>query len=59
MSKDITKPHLLPVENMTLTIAKAQIARGENPPINTTTMLVMALERITGKEDYTTNPVKE
>lgn len=36
---------------MALTIARSQVKRGENPPINTTTMLIMALERITEKDD--------
>lgn len=37
---------LLPAENMALTVARAQVARGENPPINTTTVLMMALDRL-------------
>lgn len=39
---------LEPAENIALTIARAQIARGENPPLNTTVMLVIALDRLTG-----------
>ena len=44
---------LLPAEKMVLTIARAQLERGENPPINMTAMLVHALERITGGPDWT------
>lgn len=41
---------LLPAENIALTVARAQLGRGENPPINTTTALVMALDRLTSIE---------
>lgn len=41
---------LLPAERIALTIARAQLARGENPPINTTAALALALERLTGQE---------
>jgi hypothetical protein len=42
-----TKPALLlPPERIALTVAKAQLRRGENPGINVTTVLVMALERL-------------
>ena len=37
---------LLPAERMALSVAQAQLQRGENPPINVTTVLVMALERL-------------
>jgi hypothetical protein len=37
---------LLPAERMALTVAKAQLQRGENPEINVTAMLLMALERV-------------
>lgn len=43
---------LLPAEHMTLTVARSQLERGENPGINITTMLVMALERLAGIRDY-------
>lgn len=44
---------LLPAESMALTVARAQCARGDNPEINTTAMLVLALDRLTGREDWT------
>jgi hypothetical protein len=44
---------LLPAESIALTIARAKIARGDEVPPNTTAMLVMALDRITGKSDWT------
>jgi hypothetical protein len=44
---------LLPAENMALTVARAQVERGENPPFSTTTMLVLALDRVTGRTDWT------
>lgn len=44
---------LLPAEDMALTVARAQVRRGEDPGLNTTTMLVMALDRLTGREDWT------
>jgi hypothetical protein len=42
---------LLPVERMAFTVAKAQIQRGENPEINVTAMLLMALERLVNEEE--------
>lgn len=48
----ISVPTLLPAESMALTVARAQLERGENPPPNTTAMLVMALDRLTGREDW-------
>jgi hypothetical protein len=48
----LTAAKLHPAENMTLTIAKAQLERGENPPINTTAMLAMTVERLAGIRDY-------
>lgn len=44
---------LHPAETMALTVARAQVRRGENPPLNTTAMLVMALDRLTGHKDWT------
>jgi hypothetical protein len=49
---------LLPVESMTLTVAKAQIKRGDEVPPNTTTMLVMTIERLIGKRDDEYNSVE-
>jgi hypothetical protein len=39
-------PALLPAEQMVVTIARAQIERGDNPEINVTTALLMAVERL-------------
>ena len=44
-------PDLLPVEKMTLAIAKGMLARGENPGVNTTAVLVMTIERLAGISD--------
>lgn len=44
---------LLPAENMALTVARAQVERGDEVPPNTTAMLVMILDRLTGHRDYT------
>ena len=43
---------LLPAENLALTVARAQLERGDRPEPNTTAMLVMALDRLTGREDW-------
>jgi hypothetical protein len=48
---------LLPAESMALTVARAQVERGENPPFSTTTMLVLALDRLTGRSDWTAESV--
>ena len=37
---------LLPAENMALTVARAQVERGENPTPNVSAVLVMALDRL-------------
>jgi hypothetical protein len=37
---------LTPGENMVLTIARAQLARGDNPPVNTTAVLVATIGRL-------------
>lgn len=42
---------LLPAESMVMTIARGQLARGDNPPINTTAVLVMIIQRLIGEED--------
>jgi hypothetical protein len=33
---------------LALTVARAQIERGDNPPVNITTVLVMTIDRLTG-----------
>lgn len=38
---------LLPAENMTLTVSRAQVERGENPTLDMTAVLIMALDRLT------------
>lgn len=50
---DATAPHsgyrqLLPEERLAVSMASAQLARGENPPVNTTAMLLLTLQRLTG-----------
>lgn len=42
-------PALQPVENMALTIALAQIERGDEVPANTTAALILALARLVGR----------
>ncbi len=44
---------LLPGESIALTVALAQVRRGETPPPNTAAVCVLALARITGRHDYT------
>ena len=41
---------LLPAESMALTIALAQVERGDEVPPNTTAVLIWALDRITREE---------
>lgn len=45
---------LLPAESMALTVALAQVRRGDTPPPNTAAVCVLALARLTGRYDYTT-----
>jgi len=42
---------LLPAEKIAVTIAQAQIERGENPQINVTTALLLAVERLSAEVD--------
>lgn len=44
---------LLPIENMALTVALAQVLRGDDPPPNTAATCVLALARLTGRHDWT------
>lgn len=46
---------LLPAESMALTVALAQVQRGEAPGDNVATMCVLALARLDGRHDWT-NP---
>ena len=43
---------LLPLENITLTVALEQVKRGEAPSEGAAIMCIMALARITGREDF-------
>lgn len=45
-------PDLLPAESMALTVALAQVLRGETPSDNVTTVCVLALARLDGRHDY-------
>ena len=45
---------LLPAESMALTVALAQTLRGEVPGDNVATVCVLALARIDGRHDWTT-----
>jgi hypothetical protein len=41
---------LLPAESMAITVARAQLERGDNPPLNTTAALLLTIDRLTGRE---------
>lgn len=41
---------LIPAERLALTVARAQLERGDNPPVNITTVLVMTIDRLLGGE---------
>ena len=44
---------LLPAEKMALTVALAQVRRGDDPPPNTALVCVLALARLMGLYDWT------
>lgn len=44
---------LLPAESMALTVALAQVQRGEDPTPNVAAVCVLALARIDGRYDWT------
>lgn len=48
---------LLPAESIALTVALAQVLRGEVVPPNTATVCILALARIAGKYDWTEEPI--
>ena len=50
---DALAPGLLPAEKIALTVASAVLARGDQPGMNTTAMLVLTIERLAGISDYT------
>lgn len=47
---------LKPAEAIALTVALAQVLRGEEPTPNIATVCVLALARLTGKHDWTDDP---
>ncbi len=49
---------LLPAENLALTVALAGVLRGEHPSANPAIVCVLALARLTGKHDYTADPME-
>lgn len=44
---------VLPAESIALTVALAQVRRGEDPDPNVAAMCVLALGRLTGRYDWT------
>ena len=48
---------LLAVEELVISTAKAQIARGEEVPPNSTAMLVMVIDRLMGILDNNYDPI--
>ena len=44
---------LLPAESIALTVALAQVRRGDEPDPNTAAMCVLALARLAGRHDWT------
>ena len=49
----MTAAGLLPAEGMALTVALAQVLRGDPPLPNTVSVCILALARITGRHDWT------
>ena len=47
---------LLPAESMALTVALAQVMRGEDPASNVAALCVLALARLDGRHDWTSDP---
>lgn len=47
---------LKPAEAIALTVALAQVLRGEEPTPNIATVCVLALARLIGKHDWTDDP---
>ena len=43
---------LLPIESMALTVALAQVLRGDDPAPNTAATCVLALARVMGMHDW-------
>jgi hypothetical protein len=42
----MSEPVLLPAESIAVTVARAQLRRGENPEINMTDVLLMTVDRL-------------
>ena len=53
MTAPETVAELLPAESIALTVALAQVQRGDSPDPNTAAMCVLALARVTGRHDWT------
>ena len=53
MNPDGKRPSLLPAESMALTVALAQVQRGEDPSPNVASVCVYALARLVDRYDYT------
>jgi hypothetical protein len=49
---------LLPAESMAVTVARAQLERGDNPTPNTTALLLATLDRLTGREDWRVHGIR-
>jgi hypothetical protein len=49
----LTQTELLPAESMALTVALAQVLRGDDPEPNVTQVVVYALARLAGRYDWT------
>ena len=49
---------LLPPEKMSVAVARGILDRGENPGANTTRMLVMTIDRLTGVSGWTAAPME-
>jgi hypothetical protein len=47
------RARLRPAESMALTVARAQSERGDDVPPNTAAVLVMTIDRLTGRHDWT------
>ena len=52
----MTAAALEPVESMALTVALAQVLRGDPPAPNTASVCILALARLTGRHDWTAEP---
>lgn len=48
---------LYPVESIALTVALAQVLRGDDPSANTAALCVLALARVDGRHDWTATTI--